>query len=325
MKNENKLCFISIEDTINISHNPISSKNSLIKLNDEKSEKVLNDEKNAILPKENKSLQESENPKKLIPFFDDNQYDYYSNLLQEEEKLNTIPLYGYMVNQPDINEAMRMILVNWLIDAHYQFKFSERTLYQTIWIIDAYLSKKKIARKNLQLLGVSAFYISIKQNEIIIPNLYQLVLLVDYAYEEENIIQFEKKILKVLSSKISAPTSCHFYNMISMAFNFDESQFFFGKYFLDTCLIDYQMNKYSASVIGVACAYIVMKFFGIYNEDELFTKGIIKDNNPEKLIKDAARDIHLLMKNLESNPSFQAAKNKYSLKEYSDVMELFDL
>ena len=229
MKNENKLCFITIEDTINISHNPISSKNSLIKLNDEKSEKVLNDEKNAILPKENKSLQESENPKKLIPFFDDNQYDYYSNLLQEEEKLNTIPLYGYMVNQPDINEAMRMILVNWLIDAHYQFKFSERTLYQTIWIIDAYLSKKKIARKNLQLLGVSAFYISIKQNEIIIPNLYQLVLLVDYAYEEENIIQFEKKILKVLNSKIIAPTSCHFYNMISMAFNFDESQTGFGR------------------------------------------------------------------------------------------------
>lgn len=359
MKNENPLCSITIEDTINISHNSFNSKNSLIKLYNKISEKVPNDQKNIIIPKENKSVQENDNPYNIIqepksdnlnipmdeikeekettkekntktfikpiPFFDDNQNDIYSNLLKEEQKFEAIPLYGYMDNQPYINEIMRRILVNWLIDIHYKFNLREETLYQTIWIIDAYLSKEKIDIKYLQLLGISAFFISLKENETFFPTLYTLVLLVDNAYKKEEIVEFELKILKVLDFNILAPTSYNFYKMISMAFNFDKSLFFFGKYFLDTCLIDYQMNKYPSSVIGISCVYIVMKFFGIDNYEELFSQGVIKDDNPEKVIKDAAKDIHLLLKNLDNNPSLQAVKNKYSSVEYLDVADLFDI
>ena len=63
---------------------------------------------------------------------------------------------------------MRKVLIDWLIEIHYKLKFKEETFYTTIYIIDAYLSQKRIERKNLQLLGITAIFISTKLYEIII-------------------------------------------------------------------------------------------------------------------------------------------------------------
>lgn len=49
---------------------------------------------------------------------------------------------GYMKKQSDINESMRAILVDWLIDVHLKFKLLNETLFLTINIIDRYLSLK---------------------------------------------------------------------------------------------------------------------------------------------------------------------------------------
>ena len=86
--------------------------------------------------------------------------EIYSNLLQDEKKLKQ--LYGYISNQPDINEQMRAILIDWLIEVHYKFHLKDETLYQTIFIIDSYLSAFPILRAKLQLLGIEALLISCK-------------------------------------------------------------------------------------------------------------------------------------------------------------------
>ena len=41
--------------------------------------------------------------------------------------------------QTDINEKMRAILVDWLVDVHLKFKLLPETLYLTVTIIDRYL------------------------------------------------------------------------------------------------------------------------------------------------------------------------------------------
>ena len=63
--------------------------------------------------------------------------EIYSNLLLDEKNLK--PLYGYIQNQHDINEQMRAILIDWLIEVHYKFHLKDETLYQTVFIIDSYL------------------------------------------------------------------------------------------------------------------------------------------------------------------------------------------
>jgi cyclin B len=60
-----------------------------------------------------------------------------------------MPSPGYMQKQSDINEKMRAILVDWLIDVHSKFKLVNETLFLTINLIDRYLGKQKVTRKIL--------------------------------------------------------------------------------------------------------------------------------------------------------------------------------
>ena len=46
----------------------------------------------------------------------------------------------YMKKQPEINEKMRAILIDWLIQVHLRFGLLAETLYLTVTIIDRYLS-----------------------------------------------------------------------------------------------------------------------------------------------------------------------------------------
>ena len=81
--------------------------------------------------------------------------EIYSNLLQDEKDLLYKPKIGYMNMQSDINEQMRAILIDWLIEVHYRYRLKSETLYQTVWIIDTYLSMFPIVRARLQLLGIA--------------------------------------------------------------------------------------------------------------------------------------------------------------------------
>ncbi len=61
--------------------------------------------------------------------------------LRETEDQN-VPLYGFMEYQEDINEKMRGILVDWLVEVHLKFKLLPETLYLTVNLIDRYLGKE---------------------------------------------------------------------------------------------------------------------------------------------------------------------------------------
>lgn len=56
---------------------------------------------------------------------------------------------GYLVKQTDINEKMRGILIDWLIEVHLKFKLLPETLFLTVNIIDRYLTVQTIARTKL--------------------------------------------------------------------------------------------------------------------------------------------------------------------------------
>ena len=51
---------------------------------------------------------------------------------------------------------MRAILIDWLVEVHLKFKLMPETLFLTHNLIDRFLSKKVVTRKNLQLVGVTA-------------------------------------------------------------------------------------------------------------------------------------------------------------------------
>ncbi len=59
-----------------------------------------------------------------------------------ESELENIPKPGYMERQEDINEKMRAILIDWLIEVHLKFKLVPESLYLTVNLIDRYLERE---------------------------------------------------------------------------------------------------------------------------------------------------------------------------------------
>ena len=84
-----------------------------------------------------------------------------------------------MSKQIDINEKMRGILVDWLIEVHLRFNLMPETLFLTINIIDRYLEKVQIRRTRLQLVAVAALLIACKYEEIYIPEMKDFVFISD--------------------------------------------------------------------------------------------------------------------------------------------------
>ena len=323
---------LSVESSNQISHNTNlifypSSKKFLDSSNNEQQNMInsmnfINNNKNNEQLISEKKLFEytfSSNSEKTL-FVGEYLDEIYSNLLSDEKLMKFSPIIGYMERQSDINEQMRAILIDWLVEVHYRFRLKSETLFQTVWIIDTYLSLVEITRAKLQLLGIASLLIACKSQEIYYPQLNEFIDITDGAYAKNELIDMEKKVLKILDFNIVAPTANDFYNIITKAFCFDQKQFYLGKYFLESSLIDYRMIKYSSSVIGVSCAYIVMKFFGIDNYKILYKNEVVKENCPQKVIKEAARDICFLVKNL-SQSTLKAVKDKYSLNHFLNVVQ----
>ena len=59
-------------------------------------------------------------------------------------------VHHYMDSRAEINEKMRAILVDWLMEVHQKFELMPETLYLTINIVDRLLSVKTVPRRELQ-------------------------------------------------------------------------------------------------------------------------------------------------------------------------------
>ncbi|XP_065852299.1 G2/mitotic-specific cyclin S13-7-like [Euphorbia lathyris] len=114
--------------------------------------------------------------------------------------------HNYMESQPEINERMRAILIDWLVDVHQRFELSPETFYLTINIIDRFLCVKTVPRRELQLVGISATLIAAKYEEIWPPEVNDLVCISDRAYTHGQVLIMEKTILGKLEWTITVPT-----------------------------------------------------------------------------------------------------------------------
>ena len=111
--------------------------------------------------------------------------EMYEHFRSKETSTSVRPVY--MEDQQYINERMRSILVDWLVEVHLKFKLVPETLYLTVNIIDRYLAKTEVSRPKLQLVGVTALLIASKYEEIYPPELRDLVYICDRAYSEREV------------------------------------------------------------------------------------------------------------------------------------------
>ena len=319
--NSKKINLIKINiNTINTNINTNIANNDTVKKNENINElKII---KVNILPQKEKDMT-------LI--YENNKIRY--NLQRAKEYLDEIYIFlksreetsiskeNYMtLIQTDINEKMRTILINWLIEVHFKFRLLNETLFLCINIIDRYLSQKDINRKYLQLLGITALFISCKYEEIYAPHAKDLIYMTDNAYKLEEMIKMENEILSVIKFELTIPTSLNFLKIYGTLLNLDEKNFFRCYYLNELSLINYNLCKFYPSLIACVCLFINLKsdknFFKGYNEQKMFK---ITGYNKQDIVICLEEMVKSLNKVNEINNKFISIKKKYALDKYMKV------
>lgn len=161
----------------------------------------------------------------------------------------------YMDYQVEINTKMRAILADWLIEVHGKFELMPESLYLTFNIVDRYLSFKKVFRRDLQLIGISAMLIACKYEEIWAPEVNDFICISDKTYTREKILAMEKDILDVLEWTLTVPTPYVFLVRFLKAAEADKEMEHMVHFLAELGLMQYSVIKYSPSKFAASAVY----------------------------------------------------------------------
>ncbi|KAI4330407.1 hypothetical protein MLD38_028697 [Melastoma candidum] len=179
--------------------------------------------------------------------------DLYSHY-RKIEGLSCVPP-DYMARQADINEKMRAILVDWLIEVHDKFGLMPETLFLTVNIIDRFLSQQPVVRKKLQLVGLVAMLLACKYEEVSVPVVEDLVLISDNAYCRKEILEMESLVLNTLQFNMSLPTPYVFLRRFLKAAESGTKLEQLSFFLLELCLVEYEMLRFQPSLLAAASVY----------------------------------------------------------------------
>lgn len=241
--------------------------------------------------------------------------DMYEHFRSKEIATSVRPVY--MEDQQYINERMRSILVDWLVEVHLKFKLVPETLYLTINIIDRYLAKTEVTRPKLQLVGVTALLIASKYEEIYPPELRDLVYICDRAYSKNEILEMEEIILKKLQYQITIPSAHAFLVRYLKAAHADKKIVQLSCYILDGTLQSYNMLHYLPSQLAAASIYIARRTVGRNSWSPTLLKYA---EYREEDIRPVARAI--VAEKASASTELRAVNKKYTSSRYGGVANL---
>ncbi|XP_010673071.2 G2/mitotic-specific cyclin S13-7 isoform X2 [Beta vulgaris subsp. vulgaris] len=162
----------------------------------------------------------------------------------------------YMNSQPEINEKMRAILVDWLIEVHKRFDLMPETLYLTINLVDRFLSLQAVPRRELQLVGLGAMLIACKYEEIWAPEVNDFVAISDKAYSNDQVLKMEKAILGKLEWYITVPTPCVFLSRYIKASGHDNEMENLVNFLAELALMHYGCISFCPSMVAASAVYV---------------------------------------------------------------------
>ncbi|KAL8532121.1 hypothetical protein ACS0TY_008656 [Phlomoides rotata] len=161
----------------------------------------------------------------------------------------------YMSQQFDINERMRAILIDWLVEVHHKFDLRDETLFLTVNLIDRFLAKQSVVRNKLQLVGLVAMLLACKYEEVFVPAVDDLIFISDKAYKRKQVLEMETLILNTLQFNMSVPTPYVFMRRFLKAAQSDRKLELLSFFLIELCLVEYDMLKYPPSFLAAAAVY----------------------------------------------------------------------
>jgi len=243
--------------------------------------------------------------------------EIYEHLMMKEKK-DKIPA-NFLEKQSDINEKMRAILVDWLVEVHRMFKLIPETLFLAVNVIDRYLSLKTVSRDRLQLVGITAMLIASKYEEIYAPESNDFVYISDGAFTKDQILSMEQQILNTLNFNLLHPSPLHFLRRFSKAAGSDYTIHSLCKYLIELMLLDISYLKFNASEVAAGSVYLAR---AMTNKSPLWTPTLEHYSTyPDERVRIVAFEINEFLKKSQKS-SLKALKKKYASPKFGEVSEI---
>ncbi len=222
---------------------------------------------------------------------------------------------SFLSMQSDVNEKMRSILVDWLVDVHLKFKLHQEVLYLTANIIDRFLEKQRVARSSLQLVGVTSLLLACKYEEIYYPDISRLVYICDSAYTAQQIIAMEPVILNALGFRLTIATPATFLKRFVKAAEGDQRFEHLVSYVLEQTLLDVKFLKYAPSMLVASSVSYALSLMG----KTTWTPTLLHYTKyAEDDLTSCVADIRAAHRKAGESTTLMAIQNKYSTR-YSMV------
>ena len=290
-------------------------------INDESKDKdnsstIHNDDDDDI---EMKEENESKSQNIIYNLYPQNVDEYFNDIVDElknnEEKF--LPEFNYMSKQKDINNRMRAILIDWLIDVHLKYKMVPQTMYISVNLIDRYLSKNETTRTKLQCVGVASMFIASKYEEIYPPELKDFVYITDKAYVKTDVLEMEYKMLTSLNFDITFPTQWSFFEIFTKKLKLEQKAYYLAWFLMELSLINYKIMKFKYSQIAASSILVAIKALNYFNEVEFEKNTGYKESELDECVKEInSFNVY------NSNHSLQAIWQKFSSKKYLEVSKI---
>jgi len=229
------------------------------------------------------------------------------------------PIAGQLSKQQDINEKMRAILVDWLVEVHLKFKLLPETLYLTINLIDRYLGVEQVHRSRLQLVGVTSMLIASKYEEIYAPIVKDFVYITDNAYSAAEILAMERQMLFAIDFSIQTASASRFLDRYAKVSEADSTVHNMGRYLLELAHVQARMMKYPPSMQAASALYLSLKML---KKQHPWNQELEKHTHfSEQEVRTCARE-HFRNLQEAQGSSLQAVRKKYSQSKFSEVAKI---
>ncbi|KAM5152896.1 cyclin-F isoform 2-T2 [Mantella aurantiaca] len=152
--------------------------------------------------------------------------------------------------QKGMNDTMRYILIDWLVEVATMKDFSSLCLHMTVGLVDRYLKLRSVPRARLQLVGITCMVICTRFISKEILTIREAVWLTDNTYKYEDLVRMMGEIISALEGKIKVPTVIDYKDVLFHIVSVDRSTMHLCSYISELSLLYTELSVYSAAQLA---------------------------------------------------------------------------
>jgi len=181
----------------------------------------------------------------------------------KENQMEFAPTFDYINSLEEITNNNRTLVVDWLIEIHYKYKFSPESIFLAISVLDRFLAlRPKTQRKKLQLYAGTCLLLAAKfQEQIPISmSIRDACYIMDYLYDETAVRYAECEIMEFLDFKLVVPSPYIFLqnNVVECGLALNDRIYYLALFFLDVTLLDAYFLRYTPQERALGALYLAM-------------------------------------------------------------------